>query len=100
MKLATLELPDNMADYINQKLVDEATDFKRAAFLLYAYIDAGLMSHGYAAQLLGVNKFDLINFYGKYGLSYINKEDWDKYKNTEDEVSAFFEKHRKSKQDA
>ncbi len=67
---------------------------------MYAYIDAGLMSHGYAAQLLEVDKFDLINFYGKYGLSYINKEDWDKYKNTEEEVSAFFEKHRKSKLEA
>ena len=47
------------------------------------------MSHGYAAELLGVNKFNLIDFYGEYGLSYIDKKDVEKYKDIENEVSDF-----------
>ena len=97
MKIAPLKLPDAMADYINSHEIDDETEFKRAAFLLYAYIDAGMMSHGYAAELLGVNKFDLIDFYGNYGLSYIKKEDLTKYKESEDEVSAYFDERRKQK---
>ena len=78
MKNATLGLPDAMADYINSHEIDDETGFKRAAFLLYAYIDAGMMSHGYAAELLGVNKFDLIDFYGNYGLGLYQKRRFDK----------------------
>ena len=95
LKKAILELPDKMAEYINNKALDDVTEFKRAAFLLYAYIDSGLMSHGYAADLLGVDKFDLIDFYGKYGIPYINEKDWDKYKDSEKKVSAYFAKHRR-----
>lgn len=95
MKKTVLELPDKMADYIKKHPLDDVTKFKRAAFLLYAYIDAGLMSHGYAAELLGVNKFDLIDFYGEYGLSYINKGDVEKYKDIENEVSEFFSNRRR-----
>lgn len=89
MKKAVLEFPDKMADYLKKQSLDDVTEFKRAAFLLYAYIDAGLMSHGYAAELLGVNKFNLIDFYGEYGLSYIDKKDVEKYKDIENEVSDF-----------
>lgn len=97
MKNATLGLPDAMVDYINSHEIDDETEFKRAAFLLYAYIDAGMMSHGYAAELLGVNKFDLIDFYGNYGLAYIKKEDLTKYKESEDGISAYFDERRKQK---
>lgn len=97
MKKATLDLPDDMADYINSHKIDDDTEFKRAAFLLYAYIDAGMMPHGKAADLLGVNKFDLIDFYGSYGLSYIKKEDLARYKDAEDEISAYFNGQRKER---
>ncbi len=99
MKKAILELPDEMADYIKDHKIDDTTEFKRAAFLLYAYIDAGMMSHGKAAELLGVNKFDLINFYGNYGLSYIRKEDSMKYKESEDEISAYYAEQRGYRQE-
>ncbi len=94
MKKVTLELPDEMAEYIKSHKIDDITEFKRAAFLLYPYIDAGMMSHGYAASLLGIDKFDLINFYGNYGIPYIKKEDAIKYKNVEDEISSFYQARR------
>lgn len=72
MKTFSMNLPDKMVELLNKIPVDKDLDFKRAAFLLYAYIDAGKMSHGRAAEILGVDKFDLIDFYGGYGIDYIN----------------------------
>ena len=92
MKIAHIGLPDNMTDFISQQPIDDLTEFKRAAFMLYAYIDAGIMSHGKAAELLGVDKFRLINFYDKYGLDYI--KDTDRYLQLDDKFFANYNNRR------
>ena len=40
--------------------------------ILYPYIQQGMISHGKAAEILGIFKIDLITLYGKTGLSYID----------------------------
>ena len=40
--------------------------------ILYPYIQQGMISHGKAAEILGIFKIDLITLYGKMGLSHID----------------------------
>ena len=91
MKSVSIKFPDKMVDFIEEISVDDMLDFKRAAFLLYAYIDAGKLSHGRAAELLGVDKFDLIDFYGGHGLEYVNYPS-DKYAEAEDKLIEHFDR--------
>ena len=42
------------------------------AFALHHLIEKGIISNGKAAELLGVNKLDLIDFYGQHGFPYID----------------------------
>ena len=89
MKSILLNFPDKMADYINNRSIDDITEFKRAAFLLYAYIDAGMLSYGAAAELLGVDKFKLIDFYGGYGIPYVDY-DLDTYAESEKKLNDYY----------
>ena len=41
--------------------------------MLYPFIKSLVISHGRAAEILGVHKFDLIDFYGSIGLPYIDQ---------------------------
>nr|WP_252198619.1 UPF0175 family protein [Clostridium sp. MCC353] len=43
--------------------------------LLYPYIQDCTISHGKAAEILGMHKLDLIVLYGKMGLPYINESE-------------------------
>ena len=43
--------------------------------ILYPYIRQGVISHGRAAEILGIFKMDLVTLYGKMGLSYIEMTD-------------------------
>ncbi len=45
----------------------------RNAMLVYPYIKSGVLSHGKAAELLGLRKTALITLYGKLGLPYFDK---------------------------
>lgn len=40
----------------------------RNAMILYPYIQRGVISHGKAAEILGIFKMDPITLYGKMGL--------------------------------
>ena len=54
---------------------DPREEFERNAMMLYPHIVNATISHGRAAELLGVNKLDLIDFYGDMGLPYIRLTD-------------------------
>lgn len=43
----------------------------RDAMLLYPQIRNATISHGRAAEILGVHKMDLIEYYGSIGIPYI-----------------------------
>ena len=45
----------------------------RNAMLVYPYIKSGVMSHGKAAEMLGLHKIELIALYGKLGLPYFDE---------------------------
>lgn len=47
----------------------------RNAMIFYPFIQRGEISHGYAAEILGVHKIDLIELYGGLGLPYFNQSE-------------------------
>jgi hypothetical protein len=45
----------------------------RNALLLYPYILNRKISHGKAAEILGIHKLELVDLYGKLGFSYFDQ---------------------------
>ena len=70
MTRISIDVPSELA-----KLMASAPsqdEFGRNALLLYPFIQNMTISHGRAAEILGVHKLDLIAFYGKLGLPYLD----------------------------
>lgn len=65
-----MEIPDEMLEFAMPSNKDE--QLRINAMILYPYIRQGMISHGRAAEILGIFKIDLITLYGKMGLSYID----------------------------
>lgn len=68
-----MELPNEMVPYAIPQSKEE--QLVRNAMMLYPYIRRGTISHGRAAEILGVFKMDLITLYGEMGLPYIEMTD-------------------------
>ena len=58
--------------FVNIEIPEE---LERNAMMLYPYVHDGIISHGRAAEILGIFKTDLIVLYGRMGLSYIEMTD-------------------------
>ena len=69
MAVVSMEIPDEMIEFVMPSNKEE--QLKINAMILYPYIQQGTISHGRAAEILGIFKMDLITLYGKMGLSYI-----------------------------
>ena len=61
-----LEVPMDLLPYLDRK----SDRVKQYALLLYPYIHSGDISHGKAAEILGMNRLDLIDLYGEMELPY------------------------------
>lgn len=66
-----MTVPEGLVPYLSNPDKDFA--FARNAMLLYPYIQNLTISHGRAAEILGVNKSDLIEFYDSVGIPYLNQ---------------------------
>lgn len=90
MKLTNVELriPEQMKQYIQVKDTDK--ELLRNALLLYPSIKDYTISHGKAAEILGINKFDLIALYSSIGLPYFDL--------TEDEIEEEIETYHRLKE--
>ena len=58
--------------YVNSK--DKKEELERNALILYPYIKNLTISHGRAAEILGIRKLDLITLYNEIGLPYLNMD--------------------------
>lgn len=54
------------------KIINSETELIRNALLLYPYILNQTISHGGAAEILGIRKSELIDIYEKLGYSYLD----------------------------
>ena len=71
MTTIPMTIPKSMAPYIDAD--GNGLSFAQKAMLLYPFIQSGQMSHGRAAEILGVHKLDLIDLYCGMGLPYLNQ---------------------------
>ena len=67
----TINVPVGMSKYLVS--VNPETEIVRNALLLYPYILNQTISHGRAAEILGITKSELIDIYDKLGYSYLDK---------------------------
>ena len=65
-----INVPMEMAVYL--KLSGQVAELERNALLLYPYILRQIISHGRAAEILGIRKNELIDIYDKLGFSYLD----------------------------
>lgn len=66
----TIKVPVGMSKYL--VTVNPETKFTRNALLLYPYILNQTISHGRAAEILGIRKTELIDLYDRLGYSYFD----------------------------
>ena len=66
----TIKVPAEMKKYLADTNVE--TELTRNALLLYPYIANQTISHGRAAEILGIRKSELIDIYDKLGYSYFD----------------------------
>ena len=71
MVAVKINVPEAMAPYLDENEYDNS--FERNAMLLYPFIQNLTISYGRAAEILGVHKFDLIDYYCSIGLPYLNQ---------------------------
>lgn len=67
MVTVQLEIPEDMKPYINNN-----NKLRQNAILLYPYILDRTISHGRAAEILGICKLDLIDLYANLGVPYFD----------------------------
>lgn len=82
-----IKVPVEMAVYLEPS--GKVTELERNAMLLYPYILKQVISHGRAAEILGIRKNDLIDIYDKMGFSYLDQ--------TLDDLDMELEAYRKLK---
>lgn len=72
MEFTTIEwkIPKAMTRFIVN--ANTADTLKINAMILYPYILDKTISHGRAAEILGISKLDLIDLYGQMGFSYFD----------------------------
>ena len=63
-----IDIPVGMKDYIQQ-----SDSLRRNALWLYLSIMDRKISHGKAAEILGIRKLDLIDLYASMGLPYLDQ---------------------------
>lgn len=67
-----LTIPEGMLPYLSDD--DCAGSFERNAMMLFPFIQNLTISYGRAAEILGVCKTDLIEYYDSLGIPYLNQE--------------------------
>lgn len=77
----SINVPDGMKMYMYPK--SKRAEMERNALLLYPYISDKTISHGKAAEILEISKFELIELYNDIGLPYLSMD----ISEIEDEVS-------------
>ena len=68
-----ISIPHDMAVLMENQ--SDRMTFERNAMMIYPYIHSLQISHGRAAEILGVSKLDLIEFYNSMGLSYLDQSE-------------------------
>lgn len=71
MQAVSINIPDAMVEYTTVQ--NKSTQLMRNAMILFPYIQNETISHGKAAQILGIHKMDLIAMYSTLGIPYLDQ---------------------------
>ena len=71
MQAVSINIPDAKVEYTTVQ--NESTQLMRNAMILFPYIQNETISHGKAAQILGIHKMDLIAMYSTLGIPYLDQ---------------------------
>ena len=71
MQSVSIKIPDSMVEYADVQ--NESEELMRNAMILFPYIQNETISHGKAAQILGIHKMDLIALYSNLGIPYLEQ---------------------------
>lgn len=71
-KRIEITVPEEMVPFVLPS--EREALLRRNAMLLYPYVQDCTISHGKAAEILGISKLDLIALYGKLGLDYLTEK--------------------------
>ena len=77
MEYATIQvtIPKAMQTFFSDEYVFESNEeLKRNALLLYPFVHNNIISHGRAAEILGIKKLDLIDLYDEMGFPYFDMD--------------------------
>ena len=66
-----IRVPSEVAAYLQTE--NQRSELERNALLLYPAVNSHAISHGRAAEMLGIRKYDLIELYDQLGLSYLSQ---------------------------
>lgn len=72
LKELSIKIPKEMLVYL--AIDDDRTELQRNAMMLYSYIKNLTISHGRAAEILGISKWELITLYDNMGLAYLDQD--------------------------
>lgn len=72
MKEFCITIPKEMSVYLT--IDNGRTELQRNAMMLYPYIKNLTISHGRAAEILGISKWELITLYDNMGLAYLDQD--------------------------
>jgi len=70
MKQVSFDVPAQIVQFV--MVNDDRSEQIRDAMMVYPYIKNGTISHGKAAEMLGMNKLDLISLYSSMGVDYFD----------------------------
>jgi hypothetical protein len=91
MATVTMDIPEDIADLM---VCDNKSDeLRRNALLLYPFIKNETFSHGRAAEILGISKWELIELYGSEGIPYIDQS-WDEVEHDAANVIEFLSRRK------
>lgn len=71
MQTVSTKIPDSMVEYATAE--NESKELMRNAMILFPYFQNETISHGKAAQILGIHKMDLIALYSNLGIPYLDQ---------------------------
>lgn len=72
LKKITLEVPSEMVNYLEH--YGKQNELQRNALLLYPFIKNNTISHGRAAEIIGISKNELIDIYCNMGIPYLTMD--------------------------
>jgi len=90
----SMNVPLEVASYF--RIADETMKNDQKILMMFPYIKNGILSYGRVAEILGINKFELLATYERFGIPYIDIS-WEEAMEDAQTCMEFMKKKEQSK---